>query len=293
MVDLPHVTWLRTFEAAARNSSFTAAARELGMTPAAVSQQIRLLETHLNVPLFKRLPRGVTLTDMGQAFAQPIRRSFADMKSATMGLFEKSRKRVVRVRASISFAGLVIAPRLAEFYAQHPDITVKLATFVWADRFDDDAADIDIRYGYGDWDDGNIQHLGQVYAIPVCHPNYAASFDSPLSIQALAAGKIVRIVGSEADWFRLSELFGLNLDIAPAWLSVDSSFIALQTVIAGSGVVMVLENFARPYIDMGLLLAPVPYRLPIPTSHYLVQREKTILHEEVRLFSKWIVGIAV
>ena len=293
MVDLPHVTWLRTFEAAARHSSFTAAGGELGMTPAAVSQQIRLLETHLNVPLFKRLPRGVILTDMGQAFAQPIRRSFADMKAATSGLFETSRQRLVRVRASISFAGLVIAPRLAEFYARHPDITVRLTTFVWADRFDDDVTDIDIRYGYGDWDDGTIQHLGEVYAIPVCHPQYAASFNAPLSIQALAAGKIVRIVGSEADWFRLSDMFDLNLEIAPAWLSVDSSFTALQTVIAGSGVVMVLENFARHYVKLGLLVAPVPYRLHIPTAHFLVQREKSIMHEEVRLFSKWIASIAI
>ena len=69
MSKLPHVTWLRAFESAARNSSFSGAADELNLTPAAVSQQIKLLEQHLGEPLFRRLPRGVALTDMGHAYA--------------------------------------------------------------------------------------------------------------------------------------------------------------------------------------------------------------------------------
>ncbi len=290
MVKLPHVTWLRSFEAAARHSSFSAAAEELGMTPAAVSQQIRLLEKYLKAILFVRLPRGVTLTEMGQAYAQPIRRSFSDMQSATNGLFNRSQKRTVRVRASISFAGLVIAPRIAEFYSEHPDISVQLSTFVWADRFDDEPSDIDIRYGSGDWDDGSILHLGHEYAIPVCHPKYAAAFAPPLTIQALAADKIVSIMGSEADWSQLSEQYGLNLKMREEWFKVDSSFTALQSVIASAGAVMVLERFARPYLKQGILVAPFGYRLPIPSSHFLVRREKSIPREEVQIFCDWVMN---
>lgn len=290
MARLPHVTWLRSFEAAARHSSFSAAAAELGMTPAAVSQQIRLLEQHLGADLFVRLPRGVTLTDTGKAYAQPIRQSFTDMQSATIGLFDRTKTRTVRVRASISFAGLVIAPRIGEFHARHPDISVELTSFVWADRFDDDPSDIDIRYGSGDWDDGSILHLGAEYAIPVCHPNYAASLPQPLTIQTLAANKVVTIMGSESDWPQLSEQYGLNLAMVENWFKVDSSFIALQSVIASAGCVMVLKRFANHYLDQGILIAPFDYRLPIASSHFLVRREKSFPREEVQIFSDWVLN---
>lgn len=290
MVRLPHVTWLHSFEAAARHASFSAAAEELGMTPAAVSQQIRLLERKLGTELFVRLPRGVTLTDTGKAYAQPIRRSFADMMSATNSLFRNSPMRTVRVRASISFAGLVIAPRIAEFYALHPDISVQLTSFVWADKFDDDPADIDIRYGTGDWDDGTVQHLGHEYAIPVCHPEYAASFPQPLTIQALAAGRIVSIMGSESDWVQLSEQHGLNLQTTGDWFKVDSSFIALQSAIARAGSVMVLKRFADHYLEQGLLIAPFDYRLPIRLAHFLVRSGKSNPGEEVQIFCDWLMS---
>ncbi|MGC1430188.1 MAG: LysR family transcriptional regulator [Albidovulum sp.] len=291
MADLPHVTWLRAFEAAARHSSFSAAAEELGLTPAAVSQQIRLLEKHLKVTLFERLARGVALTDMGQAYAQPIRKSFADMALATKGLFNVSRKRMIDVRASISCAALVIAPRLAEFQDQHPDIAVHLSTFVWADRFGDAQSDVDIRYGHGDWTDGSVTHLGHEFAIPVCHPDYAASFGNRLSIKTLAEAEVVKIAGSETDWLRLSEHYGLNLGHPSSEMHMDSSTIALQAVIAGRGTAMVLESFARHYLRNGLLVAPVEHRLPIRPSHFLVQCSGSDRADEVRAFSHWVMSI--
>lgn len=123
-MDLPHPTWLRTFEAAARLGSFSAAADELGLTPAAVSQQMRLLEKHLKTTLFERLPRGVELTDMGKAYAQSVRKGLEDMKTATAGLFGKAKRRQVKVRASISYAALVLAPRLHDFLENNPEIDV-------------------------------------------------------------------------------------------------------------------------------------------------------------------------
>lgn len=144
---LPHVTWLRSFEAAARHSSFSAAADELALTPAAVSQQIRQLEHHLGIQLFKRLPKGVQLTDIGQAYAQPVRKSFVEMQAATDGLFRLQRKSVVRVRCSISFAALILAPLLRDFARIHPNIDVELSTAVWSDRIDGARS----RSGYPVW----------------------------------------------------------------------------------------------------------------------------------------------
>ena len=92
MVRMPHANWLRAFDAAARHGSFSTAAAELGLTPAAISQQIRMLERHLGKRLFVRLPRGVALTDLGHAYAQPIRRSFHRIECSTAELFEIKEK---------------------------------------------------------------------------------------------------------------------------------------------------------------------------------------------------------
>ncbi len=288
MTDLPHVTWLKAFDAAARHSSFAAAAAELGLTPAAISQQIRLLEKHLEAQLFKRLPRGVILTDVGQAYAQTIGKSFEEMAQATSGLFGKQRQRLVRVRASISCAALVLGPRLTAFRAAHPDITVQLTTSVWADRFDDEKLDVDIRFGLGNWQESEILHLGHESAIPVCRPDYAKTLKDGGSIQALASAKVMHVLGSETDWSNLSTLHQLDLNPTMDWLRADSSLIALQTVAAGEGVTMVLESFAQQYIAQGLLVAPTPYKLPKRRSHYLVINEGAGLREEVRAFCHWV-----
>lgn len=130
MADLPHVAWLKAFDATARHSSFSATAAGLNLTPAGIRQQIRLLENHLNTHVFERRPRGVVLTDIGQAYAQPIRNSFIDMAAATDGLFGAKTKRTVKVRASISRAALLITPQLDKFHQLHPDIFVRLTTSI-------------------------------------------------------------------------------------------------------------------------------------------------------------------
>jgi len=291
MSALPQITWLRTFEAAARHKSFSAAARELGQTPAAVSQQIRLLEKHLDVTLFERLPRGVALTEIGKAYAQPIRKSFSDMQLATAGLFSASHRRAVRVRASISCAALVIAPNLAAFRARHPEIEVHLSTFVWADWFGAEESDIDIRFGFGDWKDGIITHLGHEFAVPICHPDYAAAFGDDLSLQDLAAGQVVSITGSENDWQRLSETYGLNLALPTTTLRADSSLLAIQAVASGQGAALVLERFAQEHIARGHLVAPLDYRLPVRPSHFLVVRDGAERRDEVQVFSTWVLSL--
>lgn len=292
-MDLPHPTWLRSFEAAARLGSFSAAAEELGLTPAAVSQQMRLLEQHLKTTLFERLPRGVALTDMGEAYAQPVRKGLGDIQVATAGLFGKARRQRVKVRASISCAALVIAPRLQEFLERHPEIEVELSTFVWANRFQDGISDIDIRFGFGDWTDGRVTHLGHEFAIPVCPPDYLAGFGDAPTLDRLAAAHVLTIHGSESDWPRLFAQMGLHLPVAARVTRFDSSLMALQSMTAGSGLGIVLESFAQPFLDRGLVVAPVADRLAIRPAHFLVERDGAWQRDEIRAFSDWIRGLFV
>lgn len=290
-MDLPHPTWLRTFEAAARLGSFTAAAEELGLTSAAVSQQMRLLERHLKTTLFERLPRGVALTDMGKAYAQPVRKGLDDMQRATAGLFGTGKQQQLKVRASISCAALVIAPRLHQFLAHHPDIDVELSTFVWANRFQDGISDIDIRFGYGDWTDGDVTHLGHEFAIVVCGHGYLKSFGDIPTLDRIAAEHIYTIHGSESDWMELSQKMGVPLPMQTKVTRVDSSLLALQAVSAGPGVAIVLESFAQPFLDQGLVVSPFPERLAIRPAHFLVARAGTEQREAVHAFTDWVRSI--
>jgi len=287
---LPHVTWLRAFDAAARHSSFTAAADELHLTPAAISQQIRLLEKHLGAELFKRLPKGVALTDVGQAYAQPLRKSFLEMEKATDGLFRGQRKTTLRVRSSISFAALVLAPRLNAFRDRHPEIEIELFTSVWSDRMTDAGIDLDIRYGDGDWTERSISPLAVRDAAVVCHPDHAASLGDELSIEGLAAASVVQIVGSETDWGRLSDRHGLDLPVPVHWMKADSSLIALQILVAGHGSAIISRSFARQYLETGALIAPVPFEVPMRQSFFAVQYDDTRQSPEIDTFRDWLIA---
>ncbi|WP_289036393.1 LysR substrate-binding domain-containing protein [uncultured Roseibium sp.] len=287
MSQLPHVTWLRAFESAARNSSFSAAAEELNLTPAAVSQQIKLLEQHLGAPLFRRMARGVALTDMGHAYAQPIRKAFSEMQDATSELFTSNAKRTVHVRASISYAALVLAPLLKGFQDTHPDIDIRLTTAVWTDRIEDDAIDVEIRFGHGDWAEQDIRHLGHRFAQLVCHPDFAASFAGDLSFEALAA-HAVQIIGSESDWSLMARHFGLEGLPEIGGTKVDSSVIALQMVAAGSGAAIVSESFIENYVAQGVLVAPFDHRIPLSRSFFMVVDDSAQKRREVLQFCDWL-----
>lgn len=288
MAKLPPATWLRAFEAAARHRSFSAAAEELNLTPAAVSQHIRLLEKQLGARLFTRLPKGIALTSTGQAYAQPVRKSFAEMRRATEGLFGGGRKRTVSVRASTTYAVLVLAPRLRGFAAVHPDIQVQLTTAVWADRMDDGSIDLDIRWGNGDWGDGEIRHLGHEHAILVCHRDHAAEIGPELSADALSRARAVQIIGAEFEWPRYCSRFVPEAEVPPTWMRADSTLAALQIALSGSGAAITLESFVQDYLDQGRLIAPFAHRLPVHQAHFAVLDRTAAQRPEVQAFSSWL-----
>lgn len=261
---LPPLTWLRAFEASARHLSFAAAASELALTPAAISQQIRALEGHLGFALFERLARGVRLTDIGRAYLPSVRRAFDEISLSTQGLFGSGGVRGITVRAPISFALLCLAPRLPGFRAAHPGVPLRLCTAVWADALDDSEVDVDIRYGDGRWDlPGDLLSRGA--SIPVCAPGYAGGCD----LAGLVARGVIHIMGCEDLWAKLLREQGFS-DEVPSGISADTSLIALELAAAGQGCALVLEDFAAGYLASGRLVRAAPVALPATQGHYVL-----------------------
>lgn len=112
---IPFLNWLRVFEAAARTESFARAAAQLNMSPAAVSQQVKALETQLGTPLFQRHAHAVTLTEAGRAFLPSVQQSLLLLETATTGLFGASRQQRLFVQSVLLFAHGILAPALPRF----------------------------------------------------------------------------------------------------------------------------------------------------------------------------------
>lgn len=139
---LPPLEWIRVFEAAARLGSFTAAARELGLTQAAVSQRIRNLELHLGAQLFNRQARGVVLSTQGESWLPHVEAALTLLLHSAANLFEQPRRKIT-VAASGSVIELWIIPRLREIARRLPHVQLALETIQHLPDYERLEADLD------------------------------------------------------------------------------------------------------------------------------------------------------
>lgn len=281
---LPPLVWLRAFEAAARQGNFTAAAAELGLTPSAVSHQVRSLEQHLRHPLFERLARSLALTDFGRAYLSPVRKAFEDLSVSTLGLFGPPRDVTLTIRAPVSFGGLWLAPRLKRFAAAFPGIRVRLCSTVWAEALPAMDIDIDIRLGHGHWPGLRAELLLNDPCIVVSPPGSGVTTPGDL-----ADATLIHIMGLEQEWLRLHRLAGVALPANPTGITVDTSIAALEMVAAGLGHALIMRGFAAPYLAAGRVRHAIARELPQTQAHYLVSGEDDKgLRPEATSFRDWL-----
>jgi LysR family glycine cleavage system transcriptional activator len=265
---LPPLNWLRAFESAARHLSFTGAAEELGVSQAAVSQQVRQLEDLLGTPLFKRLARGIALTDSGIAYLPALRDSFARIARETEQVFGQVGERPVTLRAPPSLATLWLAPRLRGFSSAHPDIRVRVTTAWTPADFVQDGIDIEIRYGVGGWPGVRSQRLFAEHYFPVANPRVARDM-APGVTKEIARQPLLHVLGEREGW---GEFFrAQNVDAAPSdGPQFDSLLVALHAAVAGVGVVLATAPIADPLLQSGALVDLGFQRLPARGAHHVV-----------------------
>ncbi|WP_025130345.1 LysR substrate-binding domain-containing protein [Pseudomonas sp. PH1b] len=290
---LPNLPWLRSFEAAARNLSFSTAANELHMTPAAISLQIRSLEQYLGFQLFERLPRGVRLTDMGQAYLPSVRKAFDGLAMSTAGLFGSRGDQSLTVRSSAAFAVLWLAPRLHRFMAAYPGIDVRLLADIWADAMGADDSAIDIRFGDGRWEGFEVELIQREASVPVCSAHWLHKAQDEPALISMAQDNLIHIMGCEDLWTRWFRAAGCEDYRSTQGLQVDTSLTALELASAGSGFALVLQSFAKPYLDSGRLVSPFAGELAIEQCHYLLLPEgRNRPSPSVLLFRQWLLETA-
>ena len=292
VIGLPTLIWLRAFEAAARTSSFTAAAAELNLTSGAISYQIRALEAHLGFALFERLPRGVKLSPMGVAYLPPVRKAFEELADSTLGLFGGSERARITVHAPVSLAALWLAPKLPAFSAMNPSIDVRLCSVIWDNAVLDEATDLEIRYGAGHWHGYRSEHLSNQSTLAVCSPALLRASQTNIDPAHLLRQPI-HIMGYEHHWVKVRQEFGLAQVDAGEGPTVDTTIAALELAAAGAGIALAHRMFLGAYFATGRLVSAHPREFADDNSYFVITPERPQrTRREVQLFRDWLLAIA-
>ena len=285
---IPPPNWLHTFEAAARCLSFTDAAQELGITPSAVSQQIRLLEQTLGLPLFQRLPKGLELTGDGLAYLPAVQAGFQRMAESTRALFGGERQLLLTLRSNAAFAMLWLSPRLPRFRQAHPDVALRVNVSIWLTEIEWDGVSLEIRYGGGVWPGFKAERLTRECLFPVCAPALA---DGPPGLHApadLAAHALIHLLGETEGWPHWLALAGAQGLASNQGLQFDSSAVALEAAAAGAGVVLGKQTLAEPYLRSGRLVRPFEVAIDSDEGFFLVSPEGRVDPPQAAAFRAWL-----
>lgn len=289
MPDLPNLVWLRAFEAAARLQSFTAAADELGLTQAAVSHQVRSLEKSFGITLFLRRARHLELTQLGHAYYPSVAQALTDIAYSTRGLLGHAQTRTVTLRAPVSTAVLLIAPRLGAFQAAHPHIRIRLISAVWAGSTQDEDVDIDLRLGPPGWFGQRAHLLSAESVIPVAQPQLA---DRLQSFDQLFKQPLIHIHGYQDHWLRLSAQEGVPMQKRTAPLYTDTSLAAIEMAASGVGAVMLMRRYAELPLSQGRLAQVLNAEIPMGQGHYLMPAAGEAPNSaEVAMVREWTVSL--
>jgi LysR family transcriptional regulator of beta-lactamase len=275
---------LRAFEAAARHLSFTRAAIELCVTPPALSHQVKALEERLGVPLFRRLPRGLGLTDEGQALLPVLREAF-DRVAAALDEFDGGKDReILSVGAVGTFALGWLLPRLAAFRAEHPFVDLRLTTNNNRVDIAEEGLDFAIRFGDGAWHGTDASLLFEAPLTPLCTPQVAERLREPADLAAETLLRSYR-VGEWAAWFEAAGVPRPALT-GPVF---DSAAMMIEAALAGHGVALAPACMFERELDEGR--AARPFRLAVPMGGYwltsLKSRKPT---PAMAAFQTWILA---
>lgn len=287
---LPPLTWLRAFDCAARHMSFTDAAEELGVTQAAVSQQLRQLEEWLGAQLFKRLPRGLALTDAGIAYLPTVRESFDRLNSGTEQIFGRLGTRPVTLRATATMAALWLGPLLACFRQAHPAIFVRVTTLYAPVDFGQDGVDIEIRYGNGQWPGVTSHKLFDETYFPAASPAYLAAAPKAKKPADLIGHRLVHVLGEREGWGDYFRQAGIAEPPAADGIQCDSLVVALNSATAGAGVVLATSPVADAMIAGKALVPVLDARVPARLAHYLVIPDAGPPSGDIATVAAWLMA---
>lgn len=285
---LPPMSAIRVFEAAARHQSFTRAAEELGMTQAAVSYQIKMLEDRVGARLFVRMPRQVTLTPRGQQLAPAVTEAFNALRAAFAGV-EEAVQSVISLTTLSTFASNWLIPRLGRFQQLFPNIAVQISVDQNVVDLHQSEFDLGIRSGNGDWPGLEAHLLFPNQFTAVCSPDLlrGAQLKEPADIL-----KFPIISPSDPwwnDWFAAAGVEGVDLS-----RRLDNSLGVQQfegmAAIAGQGFALINPHFFAADLAAGRLVQPFGVMGISSRGYWLVYPKARKRSSKIEAFRDWVLS---
>lgn len=279
---------IAAFHATARHGTVTRAAEVLGVSPSAVSQQIRLLEHHLATSLYLRQNRRMVLTEAGERYFESISGALDMVEGATRRMRGYKAANVLLVRAAPSFATKWILPRLDDFLARERTLGVRLDATNEPTDFERDGVDLEIRYGQGDWPGLYVDSLVEDEFRPMVSPDLLAR--PALAVRDIAGFRLIQSVKALASWSHFFHLHGLPERTAPAaGLQFDRSYMAVEAAANGLGMAFESTLLAHRELAAGRLVCPVTDARPVLVrAHWVVCPHRHLRLRKVESFLAWL-----
>ncbi len=278
---------LRTFETAGRHLSFRDAAHELCVSPAAVSQHVRTLETELGVALFERIHRGLRFTEPGRRYWHDIHEQLDAITRSTEALRRQGRQSPLRVSVMPPLASRVVLPNLDDFQQRHPAIELRLDASLRNLDLRAGDADLAIRFGTPPWPGCAARKLSDVHVLPVCPPAIAEQYDLYNQPRNLARMPLIHMTERPEAWPRFFRQTGLGPATPEREYHVDDYPAAVEAA-ETLGVALAVVPPEQPLLDSRRLAAPLPPTGPLDEAIYAVWPENSLRLEAIESFLAWL-----
>ncbi|BBP59484.1 transcriptional regulator GcvA [Pseudomonas sp. St316] len=297
MVAPVHLNALRAFEVSARHQSFSAAAEELNVTPAAVGQLVRTLEQWLGTPLFHRGSSGkarLVATEAAERSLPDIRIGFERLTLGIERMREYSSSGVLTVTVSPAFAAKWLLPRIERFQAATPDTDVRLDTQLKAVDFLTQRIDVGVRYGAGHWPGLTAEKLMDEDIYPVCSPQLKGLPDNFQSLAELASETLIHDLSMDehtgfTTWATWLEAAGVKGVSTQRGMKINNSAAVLQAAIDGQGIALARSVMARDDLAAGRLIRLFPdIHFASPLAYYVVYRPECASLPRLKAFRDWL-----
>jgi LysR family glycine cleavage system transcriptional activator len=289
---LPPLNALRAFEATARRLSFSKAAEELHVTPAALSHQVRGLEEQLGQKLFHRRARAIELTEAGRLIFPGIQTGFENLRTAVDLLDRSFMDRVLVVSATPGLTAKWLVPRVYRFLAAHPEIETRISASSSFANFTTDGVDVGIRLSDGNEKDLYVEKLADEWLLPLCSPRLLEGerpLRSPKDLEhfTLIQVDLPGVVPTWGDWLHATGVEGID---TRRGLRLNVADHALDAASEGIGVVLAYKLVASRDISLGRLVMPFGPEIPLPgrAYHFVCPRGQE-KRAPVKAFRDWMV----
>lgn len=287
--DLPPLSALRAFEAAARHMSFRAAAEELGLTQSAISHQVAALEEHFATRLFDRAGRRVALSEAGRMFFPFVRDGFDRVTQGTDLLRRSRTSEDLRVQVYVTVAVRWLIPRLHRFQTANPNVVVRVNTSHFDWEFDPQIADLGVICTASP-DRAGLQydHLFDAQLFPVCTPGLAQAGLGMRQPVDLVNHALLQVYTTANDWHIWLQAAGVpNLKGRTA-AQFDSYLLAIEAALDGQGVALAPHFMVAEDLKLGRLVKPFALEVRQPARWYLVCPAAQAQDRAIETFRTWL-----